>query len=124
MKNIVISILIVFFGLIASDFIPLVDFLQQHTAILTNEFVFLPCLFVLILSVIFHNYHIATYTDEFMPFKLSVVSLIMVIVGLFVFVRILILGIIALLLSSFWSRKTVQQYFPKKRRVKPTSTNN
>jgi len=116
MKSIVISIFALILGMLASDFVPLVDFLKLINAeFMLNKYIVIPCLILLILLVIKQLHFIATYTDEYVPFQLSVLSLILTILGLYIFVRIMILGLIILIVSSYWSRKTVQQYYPKKR---------
>jgi len=120
MKNIVLSISALFIGMLAADFIPLVNFLKSINAeVMLNKYIVVPCLILLILLVIKQNHFIATYTDEFVPFQLSVLSLILTVVGLYLFTRIMILGLIILIVSSYWSRKTIQQYYPKKRAIEP-----
>ena len=118
MKYKLIALLALLFGVLASEFMPLVTYVKSIDAeILINPFFVLPCLFALILLVIKHNHVIATYTDEYLPFQLSVLSLILTIVGLLVFSRIMILGLLFLIASAHWSNRTVQQYYPRKRRV-------
>jgi len=118
MKNIAVSFIALVIGILAADIKPLVEFLNSQSAeLLVNKIIVIPCLIATILLVIKHNHFIATYTDEYIPFQLSVVALVLTIIGLYLFTRIMFLGLIALIASSYWSRGTIKQYFPRKRRT-------
>jgi len=112
MKTIILSFVTLLVGLAATNVEMLNGYVTHPAAqVLLNEYLLIPGLFVLMLMVIAGNHFIAGYTDEFLPFQLSLLSLILAVLGLVFFTRLLVLGLLLLIASAYWSKKNIQQYF-------------
>ena len=66
---------------------------------------------VLFLIVIKRIRFIVNYTDEVLPFYLSILGLILATAGVLVFTRLMLLGLICLVAASYWSKGVVRSYY-------------
>ena len=114
MKNIILSVLALFIAILLAD-IEILNtlFFKIGLSFLTDTTYTLPVFFSLILIVVKNIYDTSLYTDETIPLKLAILSLIMAIVGYIIFYRILLLGTFILIAASYWNYGTVMSYFPK-----------
>lgn len=111
-KNIILAFAALIAGICAAN----LGLIQQYVnypsiQFLLNSYLLIPVLFLLIALVMNGNYFIAGYTDEYLPFQLSILALILTLLGLVFFTRLMILGLLLLIASAYWSKKTVQQYY-------------
>jgi len=114
MKSIILAYSAAVVGILLADISILVDFFNQNGLEFLNEKKFtLPVFFLFILLAIKNIYEISLYTDETIPLKLSILGLILAIIGLLVFFRVLILGMVALVVGAYWSRAIVRSYYPR-----------
>jgi len=95
-----------------SGFIPLNEFLTNiGYDFLLSKWLLIPIFFILALYVAGYIFHITQYTDEFLPFQLCLLAIIICLLGFWLTPQLLILGIITLIVSAYWSRSTMYQYF-------------
>ena len=115
MKTIIYAVLALFVGILLAEMAPVVTFLTENgLPALTQKIYTVPAFFILVLLALKGLFDISQYTDEFIPVKLGIIALVFSIIGLFVFFRILILGVLILIVAAFWSRGIVNSYYPPK----------
>lgn len=118
MKNIILACISLSLSVLLADTQVVNTFFNENNLqILTQKIYILPIFFAFVLLTIKGIYDVALYTDEFIPFKLSVLSFILSIIGLFVFFRILMLGMIILVVAAYWNRGIVRSYYPRQRKI-------
>lgn len=116
MKTLIYAVLALFVAVLLAEMAPVVTFLSENgfTA-LTQKIYTLPAFFILMLLALKGLFDIAQYTDEFIPVKLGVVALVFSVIGLLVFFRVLVLGVLILIVAAVWSRRIVKSYYPRKK---------
>lgn len=115
MKTIIYAILALLVGVLLAETSVLTTFFTDNNLLLlTQKSYILPTFFVLVLLTLKGLYEISQYTDEYIPLKLGVLALVLSIIGLLVFFRVLMLGMIILVVAAIWSRGIVRSYYPRK----------
>jgi len=118
MKNIILAYASLIVGILLADMEILnTFFIENGLHFLTQKIYILPIFFTLVLLTIKGIYDISLYTDETIPLKISILSLIMAIIGLLVFFRILALGMLFLIAAAYWNRGIVRSYYPRNQRT-------
>jgi len=114
MKNIILAYASLIAGILLADLEILNTFFTENGLhFLTQKIYTVPIFFSLVLLTIKGLYDISLYTDETIPLKIGFLSFIMAIFGLFIFFRVLILGMLFLIVAAYWSRGIVRSYYPR-----------
>jgi len=112
MKSVYAAIGTLIIGMCIANFLPVTALISMAGGeFLLQDYYLLPAFFLLLFIAAKGVHHIATYTDEFLPFQLCLLAFVLAILGLWFWMRLLILGTICLIAAAFWSRRTVKQYF-------------
>lgn len=91
---------------------PVEEYLKSIDALqFVDPLILAPLLFLICAYVLKVNYKVAQYTDEFTPTILSLAAIVVCAIGLWIFPRLLILGVLGLIFSASWTRKNVWYYY-------------
>lgn len=113
MKNIILSYAVLVVGILIADIEILNEiFTEFGMAFLTKEIYIVPAFFFLVLLTIKGIYDVSLYTDETIPLKLGILSLVLGIIGFLVFYRVLLLGTFILIAATVWDRRVILSYYP------------
>lgn len=78
--------------------------------VIPDDNILIAIITVLFLIVIQKTYSLTGYTDEVLPLYLSLLAFALAAAGVFLYTRLMLLGVICLFAAAFWNKGIVRSY--------------